>query len=226
MFRFSFVCLTACATAAIPSANDHNGDTPDAGGGQQTTRPDAAPQNTGSNTGSNSGSNSGSNQGNPCAYSGVLATFDLSSQSGSEITAPVTSTASGVTASGIQRGTGLTANTGSGSINASNWPTGGSVDMTKYFSFTVTAPTGCSLAISSLSIDAKASGTGPAVGAVGTDRDNFGSLSTISTSAPSTPSLTASSHDTIEIRVFGYSASGASGTFRIQNTLTVTGSTM
>lgn len=228
MFRLGFVCLTACATATVPSAGDH--ETTDAG--QQVTRPDAgsgrpdAPTNTGSGSGSGSGSGTGSNTQDPCAFTGTLATFDFSTESGSETTVAAKTTATGITTTAFKRSAGLTANTGAGSINSSNWPTGTAADPTKYYAFTITAPSGCGIAISGLAIDAKASTTGPANASVGTDGDNFASLVTISTAAPSTPALTAQSHGTLEVRIFGYGAAGASGTFRIQNTLTVTGSTM
>lgn len=222
MFRLGFVCLTACATATVPSAGDH--ETTDAG--QQVSRPDAgsgrpdAPTNTGSGTGS------GSNTQDPCAFTGTLATFDFSTESGSETTVAAKTTATGITTTAFKRSAALTANTGAGSINSSNWPTGTAADPSKYYAFTITAPTGCGIAISSLAIDAKASTTGPANASVGTDADSFASLVTISTAAPSTPALAAQSHGTLEVRIYGYGAVGATGTLRVQNTLTVTGSTM
>jgi hypothetical protein len=46
----------------------------------------------------------------------------------------------------------------------------------------------------------------------------------VSTSSPSTPSLSATSAtDTLEVRIYGFHATATTGTMRVQNTLTATG---
>jgi hypothetical protein len=133
------------------------------------------------------------------------------------------STATGVTASELTRAAGLTATAGAGSINSSNWPTG-ALDATKYYAFTVTPPSGCSVKLSGLAIDIKSSASGPASGALATSADAFVATTTVGTSAPSTPTMTTTSSTTLEIHVYGSAATSTSGTMRIQNTLTVSGS--
>lgn len=157
---------------------------------------------------------------------GILATFDLSSQPGSETSAPATSSAPGVTAGAISRAAALSAVSGSGSINASGWGTGSSADSSRYYTFTLTPAAGCSMALTSLALDTQASATGPKNGDVATSADAFGAHGT-SFSATGTTNVTLSVSSTpgaVEVRVYGYGASGTGGTFRIQNTMTVSGS--
>ncbi len=158
-------------------------------------------------------------------FSGMLATWNLTGQTGSQATTAATSSAIGVVAGALSRSSGLTAVSGANSINASNWPSAAQRDSTKYFFFTVAPPADCTLSITSLSIDAKSSATGPTMAVVATSQDTYGATSTVSTTAPSTPSLAvANVNGLVQIRVYGYSASSTSGTFRIENTLVVNGS--
>ena len=160
-----------------------------------------------------------------CAgFTGVLATWDFTGQAGSQAATSPTSLASGVTAGSVTRAVALTAVSGLNSINASGWPTTATLDLTKYFAFTLTPPSGCTLDVASLSIDVKSSGTGPSVGKVATSADNFQATIVVSTSVPSAPALAITNAAMLEVRVYGYTASSASGTMRIQNTLTATGS--
>lgn len=159
------------------------------------------------------------------AYSGVLATWSFAGQTGSETQVAAMSSASGMTAGAVKRAASLNATTGTGSINSSGWASTAQVDPTKYYSFTLTPPSGCTMDLSSLAIDAKSSSTGPQMAVVGTSSDSYAQTSTVGTAAPSTPTLSVSgATGMIEVRVFGFSASSASGTMRVQNTLTITGS--
>jgi hypothetical protein len=157
------------------------------------------------------------------AFSGVLATWTLTGQPGSQASTPSTSSAPGVTASPLARAVGLTATAGANSINSSNWPT--AFDSTKYYAFLVTPPSGCTVSASSLAIDVASSGTGPTSASAGTSADAFAHTATVTTTAPSMPALTASGVTSpLEVRVYGFGASATTGTMRIQNTLTITGS--
>ena len=158
-----------------------------------------------------------------CAFTGVLASWDFTGESGSQTFSAVKTTAPGVTAGSVTRSTALTAVSGQNSINASNWATAASRDMTKYFSLSVIAPTGCQLTVSSLAIDAHASSTGPATAQLATSADSYAQTTALSIAVASTPSLTATGA-MIELRVYGYAANSSSGTMRLQNTLSVTGS--
>jgi hypothetical protein len=159
-----------------------------------------------------------------CTFTGTLVTWDLTGQPGTQATTAATAMASGVTGGALTRTATLTAVSAANAINASGWPTAAQVDTSKYFAFSLAPPSGCTVSITSLAIDVKASATGPATAVIATDADNFATKTTISTSAPSTPALTVDATASRELRVYGYSATGASGTMRIQNTLTVTGS--
>jgi len=160
-----------------------------------------------------------------CAFSGVLATWDFSGDTGNEASKAVASTAANITAGAFARGSGLTATTGSGSINSSNWPTAASADATKYYTVTITPAAGCTMDLTSVAIDARASASGPATAGVGTDADQFMYGSQVSTTAPSTPALSVTgATGAVEIRIYGWSATGGTGTFRVQNTFSVSGS--
>lgn len=159
------------------------------------------------------------------AFTGVLATWSLASAAGSQASSPATSTATGVAAGPITRSSGLTAVSGSGSINSSGWPSGSTPDTGKYYTFTITPPSGCKLALSSAAIDLAHSSTGPTMGSIATSSDSFANNLAVSTSTAQTPSLVvAGGTAQLEIRVYGYSASAGTGTFRIQNTLSLSGS--
>jgi len=158
-------------------------------------------------------------------FSGALAVWSFTGQTGTESSVAASSTATGVNAGAVSRSASLTVPTGgSNSINASNWPTAASLDAQKYFTLTVTPPSGCQLDLTSLSIDVSKSSTGPSMAAVATSDDSFTQTSSVSTSTTSTPALQVSGATTaIELRVYGFAAGGTAGTMRIQNTLTLSG---
>jgi hypothetical protein len=165
--------------------------------------------------------------GSSCAahgFSGALVTFDLSAQTGSEASAAPTSSAAGVTGGVLSRASGLTAVSGAGSINASGWPTASSADQALYYAFSVTPAAGCTVALTSLALDLKASSSGPANASVGTSADAYASLSTpVAGNSTGTVTLSASAAAPITVHVFGYGATSTGGTLRIQNTMTLSG---
>ena len=128
-----------------------------------------------------------------------------------------------VTAAAIRRSASLTASSGTDSINASNWPISAQVDTTKYYSLSISAPSGCMLDANSISIDLSSSGTGPHSAAVATSADAFAHTSSVSATAPTTSTISASTSGNLEIRIYGFGATGSIGTMRIQNTLSVSG---
>ena len=113
----------------------------------------------------------------------------------------------------------------SGSINSSNWSTGSSADPTRYYTFTVTPAAGCTVTLTSVALDVTASGTGPAHGDVATSADTFGTHTTAFAGTSNTTVTLSSVSGTgaIEVRVYGYGATGSAGTLRISQTLTVSG---
>lgn len=201
----------ACANA-VPSADPPPGNEPDpdaATGGVDTTTvdpPDSPPTSSCSQP-----------------FSGELAAWSFTGATGSQTSTAVTSTAPGVTADPITRAATLTAVAGSGSINASNWATAAQRDATRFFTFTVAPPAGCTLRVDSLSIDTTSSGTGPSSAVIATSADNFAQTVSLTTNMATSPALAVTASGTLEIRVYGFGATAVAGTMRMRTTLAVTG---
>ena len=157
-------------------------------------------------------------------FSGAIAVFDLASEPGDETSASATSSAKSVKVGALSRGGALTPMSGSASINSSNWPS--SADPTRFYTFTITPAAGCAVSLTSLALDVHASSSGPSTGDVATSIDNFaahhGALSGTGTTSVSLAG--ASGSGAIEVRVYAHGASSSGGTFRLQNTLTLSGS--
>jgi hypothetical protein len=159
-----------------------------------------------------------------CAFSGVLATYDFTGEPGNQSSTKPTSTATNVTAGSIARATSLTATTGVDSINASNWTTSTKIDTTRYYTFTLTPQSSCTLDVTKLSITTKTSSTGPANGSIATSADSFATTTSFTPNTTATPSLSVNgATGAVEIRIYGFGASGTGGTMRVDTTLTVSG---
>lgn len=158
-------------------------------------------------------------------FTGALVTFDLTGQTGSEASVAATSSATGITGGALTRATALAAVSGADSINSSGWSTAAMADKTLYYAFSVTPSAGCTVNLASLAIQTAASGTGPAHFDVGTSVDNYTALSTAyAGTSTDTVTLSASAAGAITIHVFGYGATGSTGTMRIESTMTLMGS--
>ncbi len=166
----------------------------------------------------------GAGGGCTAAFTGTLATWSFASEPGNQAMTVATSKATGITAGAVQRSAGLTATSGAGSINASNWALTATRDATKYYAFSIAPPAGCTLSLTQLHVDAKSSGTGPASGAVASSADSYAQTATVSTAAPGTVALAiTNATGTVEVRVYGWAATAAGGTLRLQNTLSIDG---
>ena len=160
-----------------------------------------------------------------CSFSGTLATYDFTGEPGNQTSTKATSSATNVTAGAISRATSLTATTGVDSINASNWTTSTKLDTTRYYTMTLTPQNGCALDVTKLSITTKTSSTGPANGSIATSDDKFATTTSFTPNATATASLSVNGvTGALEIRVYGFGASGVGGTMRVDTTLTVSGS--
>ena len=158
-------------------------------------------------------------------FTGTLVSFDFTSLTGIAMTVPATSSATGTTAGPFGRSAGLTAVSGSAAINSSGWSTSCSADPTLYYTFTITPAAGCAVSLTGLSGTAHSSTTGPSMGAVGTSDDMFGSLASFGPNAAFNVTLSVSgATDAVEVRIYGFAATGTAGTMRLENTLTLTGS--
>lgn len=202
--RLLFVIwLAGCAMATERTANDANGSGTD-------------------------GSPHDGPQGGGCtmAKTGVLASWSFASQPGNQASTPAATSAPGLVAGDVTRAPALTAVTGTNSMNSATWPSATMLDSMKYYAVAVTPPGGCVLDLTSASIDAFASGTGPQSAVIAASTDNFALTKPVTTSAPSTPTITTvtAAPGKVELRIYGYNASSTSGTLRLQNTLSLTGS--
>jgi hypothetical protein len=223
------ICLLVSACAV---GTDGNGDTPteDAGKAKDAatfTAQDssAPPQDSGTQQQDvyQAPQDSGNTQ-TGCTFQGVLATYDFTGEPGNQASTKATSSAKNVTAGAVARATQLTATTGVDSINSSNWSTSANVDTTRYYTFTLTPQGACTLDVTSLSITTKASSTGATKGSIATSDDKFASMTTFTPNVTATPKLSVSgATGAIEVRIYGFGASGAGGTMRVDTTLTVSG---
>ena len=159
------------------------------------------------------------------AFSGTLATWSFTSETGSQAMTAVASKANGITAGAVTRSAGLTAVSGAGSINSSSWPTSAQRDLTKYYTLTIAPPAGCTLTITTANIDARASGTGPVVAVLSTSVDSYAQTQAVSTTAATTANVAiANASSMVELRIYGYAASASGGTLRLQTSLSLIGS--
>nr|HEX4315342.1 hypothetical protein [Kofleriaceae bacterium] len=218
------MAIGACASAGAPQFADSNNDR---GGDAQSDAPqrrldggtDASQA-----TGDARPIDSGGGGTCPDAVTGALATWSFTGASGSQVSTDASATATGMVAGAISRSPALTAVAGSGSINASGWPAGSTHDSTHYFTLSVTPPSGCAMDLTSVSIDTKASGSGPTGTQLATSADSFASATTFTVSTTATANLSVSgATSAVELRVYGYGAGSNAGTLRVTGDLVVTG---
>jgi hypothetical protein len=124
--------------------------------------------------------------------------------------------------------TGVVWTGGSNYFNSNSWPTAGARDDAKYVAFTLTLASGYvfqNLPLT-LAFDISHSSTGPASGEV---RYCYGPSGTFASVATFTPPLTSAtqtmtvpapgnfSSTSLELRIYGWGATGSGGTFRLDN---------
>jgi len=131
-----------------------------------------------------------------------------------------------ITVSGVGFGSGLTANAGSDRFNTKGWTNTASPDMDDYFTFTLTPNSGYKINFVSLDFTLQRSNTGPSAFVVRSSLDNFatdiqsitasgtsGSAKTVALSNASFQNVASA----ITFRIYGYSATGATGTSSIND---------
>ncbi len=132
-----------------------------------------------------------------------------------------------ISVSGISRGVGITAASASNRFSAASWNTAG-IDLTAYFEFTLTPTAGCDIDFVSFVYTGQASSTGPTSFAIKSSLDAYTANIGTPTAAGTTISLAAASYQnvssSITFRFYGFGASGATGTFSI-NDFTFNGTT-
>ncbi|MDX1913072.1 MAG: T9SS type A sorting domain-containing protein [Saprospiraceae bacterium] len=125
-----------------------------------------------------------------------------------------------ITVSGIGRGSGINGNNANDRYNANSWNTS-SIDLTAYFYWTLTPNAGRRIDLSSFVYTGQASGTGPTAFEFRSSLDNY----TASIGAPDangeTIDLSGAAYQNITsaitFRLYGWNASGAGGTFSVND---------
>lgn len=150
-----------------------------------------------------------------------IITFSFSGQTGSQTSQTASTVATGITSATLTR-SGLGANAGSNSFNSNAWNTAAN-----HVKITVVPSATYTLSISNVSITLASSGTGPSTYTLKSSADNYAASVSLTAGTNNNVSLAAlgisNENTTIELRLFGSGASGASGTGRI-NALTFAGS--
>ncbi|MEK6320345.1 MAG: HYR domain-containing protein [Acidobacteriota bacterium] len=165
------------------------------------------------------------------ASPGSLGNYATAGLSGSTAPANVSpsNVAANVTFSNLTRGSGLTAVAAADAFNSSNWPTTSTLTIagnTDYYEFTIT-PNSChAFSASELRVGLQRSGTGPSQMELRSSLDSFGStigsvLNVAASLATFTVNLSPVSGlqnraSPVTFRLYGYNASQAAGTLRIQ----------
>ena len=132
------------------------------------------------------------------------------------------------------RGSGITANAGATSINSANWTFNAALDPNDYYTFTLTPTNGWVIQLSSFVFGHRRSATGPQNFELRSSLDGFGSvINSFSVGSADTSdkvqniNLTGVSalqdiRNSVEFRIFGFTATNTGGTWRIGTTGTPT----
>ncbi len=131
-----------------------------------------------------------------------------------------------VSSASISRGTGLTPASGAGSFNSSGFTLAG-LDLTDYYSITLTPKVGASLSLSGVFFDGRRSSTGPTSWEVFSSFDGF--ASTLASGTMPNDAVTHSFAvpltgfegitDTLEFRIHAFGSASGAGTWRLDNIL-------
>ncbi|MES2486787.1 MAG: hypothetical protein V4581_12680, partial [Bacteroidota bacterium] len=132
--------------------------------------------------------------------------------------------ATNVTAGGIGRGSGITANAGGNRYNAKDWSTSG-LDANDYFYFTITPAAGYQIDFTDFQFTGQKSNTGPVSFSIRTSLNNYATdIYTYTASGNNfndTAALSAASLQNvtgpITFRLYGWGGSAAAGTFSVND---------
>jgi hypothetical protein len=162
------------------------------------------------------------------ASSAQIAAWDFTGQGGNQASTPASLSAAGTTASAITRGSGLSTNAGSGSINSTGFTTAATLDSNDYYEFSVSINPGTSLDIDSISFAERRSGTGIRTFSLRSSLDSYATDAVAAISVPDDTNtrdqtltlgsaFDAVTAPTITFRIYGYAAEGSAGSWRIAN---------
>lgn len=159
----------------------------------------------------------------------VAAYTFTSADPGNQPSKAVTTKDANVTASDITRGTGIASSAAAGSINATGWNSSAQ-DANDYYEFTLTPSAGHQLTLTAISATVRKSTAGPlnylvsySIGGVETTATSGTIAMTNNADVAVNASLSINTAQPVRFRIYAWGAPTATGTFRIDNTLTVTG---
>jgi len=157
-----------------------------------------------------------------------LAVFFFNNAAGNEVTFPASFSATGLASvPAIGRGSGLTATLGAGAFNASGFTLTAVLDPTDYFTITVAPAAGRTLSLRRLELDERRSATGIRNWSVRSSLDGF--ATDLGTFAVPDDTNTRSNQQIplgaafqnlaapVEFRIYGFTAEGSGGTWRVDN---------
>ena len=156
---------------------------------------------------------------------GQVVRFSFTGATGTPITFPADAQPTNGSVTDFARSTSITPITSSDNFGASAWNVP-SIDVNKYFTFTITANTGFVLNLTSFELDEIRSGTGPTQWVLRSSLDGFttdlGTFTNTTTTLQTnrTIPLDESFYNvsgSIEFRIYAFGASSAAGTWRVDN---------
>jgi DNA/RNA endonuclease G (NUC1) len=154
-----------------------------------------------------------------------LVRFEFTGNAGTEVSAPATTVAAGVTASPFTRGSGLNPNAAANAFSSNSWNSA-ALDANDYVDFAVTPPAGGQFTLTDFSFAQQRSSTGPPNWQVrivrpdGSMGDIFGgaSTTTLATVNIPIPAFEQGPYSgTVRFRIYAWGASSSAGTFRQDN---------
>jgi hypothetical protein len=158
-------------------------------------------------------------------------TYSFAGAPGDQISTSGIATGTALNPPGLfSRGPGLTQNTGANSMNSRGWTTGGFDFNADFYSFLVTFDRTTPFTLGALTFNDQRSGTGPTQAVIRTSLDSY--TSNVFSWSPSETNTLRSFTFTdpfyanlnpagIDVRIYAFSAGGATGTYRISNSLTL-----
>lgn len=162
-----------------------------------------------------------------------IITYSFTGQPGDQVATPATTVDVHVTASSLVRGSGLSIQSTANSMNAASWSLL-AIDLTDYYGFSLAPVSGYQMSLTSISFAERRSLTGIREFQLRSSLDGFstavaGAIIAVpdnSNVRDQTINLGASFTSLsglVEFRLYGYSAEGGSGTWRLQNHSTLGG---
>ena len=148
-------------------------------------------------------------------------TFDFAGATGNEATFASNFNAPGVAASTISRGPGISPQNNANRFNSDGFTTAATIDLTDFLEFTIT-PVNSTITINSITVTSERSSQGPTMFVIRASQDGFatfigtntvtntGTATVTSTFTFTSPIMTTTP---VTIRLFGFAAGVASGTF-------------